>query len=401
MSRGERSHTPSDYGLRGQVSDGSLREWERGLSSAVEELYGLSPLQEGLLFHTLLQDGGDSYVVQHSYQLSGVDLRACRRSWELLLERHSILRSGFFGTELEVPVQGVYAQVPLPVREEDYRGLGKEAQKEALDRYKEADRREGFDLRRAPLLRLSFLRVEESVYEVVWTQHHLLSDGWSNQVLLNEWRGYYEVLVSGGEPDTGRPDRYGDYIRYLAGRDLQEEESYWRGYLSGLTEGSLLPFIGAGVERNRGGNKYGSRLLPIAGAQAEQLFGYVREQRVTVNTLVQGVWSYLLHRYTGREEVVYGGWCRAVRRSCRRWRAEWGYTSTRCRCARGWRGSGRWAIGCGVCRRSSWGAGNTSIRRFGGCRVGARFGGTGSTACWCMRTTRCSGCRSGAAPGCG
>ena len=60
------------------------------------------------------------------------------------------------------------------------------------------------------------------------------------------------------------------------------------------------------MERNRGGNKYGSRLLPIAGAQAEQLFGYVREQRVTVNTLVQGVWSYLLHRYTGREEVVYG-----------------------------------------------------------------------------------------------
>ena len=169
----------------------------------MEGLYRLSGLQEGMLFHGLYEGRGrgGSYVTQMSFEAEGLEVGAFKGSWAAVLRRHSILRSGFYAEGLRVPVQCVYREVRMPVAEADYRGMKEEEQEGAIRAYEEADRERGFDFGVAPLMRVSLLRIGEGRWRVLWTVHHLLLDGWSKSVLMEEFLRTYEGLVRGEEMD--------------------------------------------------------------------------------------------------------------------------------------------------------------------------------------------------------
>jgi len=180
------------------------------------------------------------------------------------------------------------------------------AQASALKEYEAADRARGFDFKSAPLMRLGLIRLEENRYRMLWTSHHLLFDGWSMSILMEEFLSTYELLLSGQAPAEKEEDRYEDYIRYLERRDRDAEEHYWRNYLGGISQGTLLPFVRMTKERTKGRGKYGSLSLVLDEAATGRIQGYVQSHRLTLNTLMQGIWAMLLHKYTGNAEVVYG-----------------------------------------------------------------------------------------------
>ncbi|MHA4812685.1 condensation domain-containing protein, partial [Flavitalea flava] len=236
-------------------------------------------------------------------------------SWAFLIQRHTILRSGFYPSVFAQPVQAVYREAVLPIVEKDYRNLSSAGQETAIRIYAETDRQQGFDYRVAPLMRISLLRLGETRYRMLWTHHHILLDGWSVQVLVEELLTCYEGLVTGkGLPrqescidqSANGEDNYGDYIHYLSGVDREKEEAYWRGYLSGVTEGTLLPFITATAARNKGAAVYQENAWHLSAAETNQIVRFSQRHRLTVNTLMQGVWSYLLYRYSGQSDIVYG-----------------------------------------------------------------------------------------------
>jgi amino acid adenylation domain-containing protein/non-ribosomal peptide synthase protein (TIGR01720 family) len=305
-------YTPSDFGLGGAVSDEELDELieEAGKLSCgaggISGLYRMTGLQEGMLFHGLYEGIGGSYIDQLVCGLGGIRKDWFGEVWGWLLRRHSALRSGFYYDIMRLPVQCVYREVKLGVDEIDCRGMGAEEREEYVQEYGRRDRERGFDFREAPLMRVALLRMGEQEYRMVWTWHHILFDGWSMEVLMKEFLDGYELLSGGGKLDETREDRYEEYIRYVGGRSKTEERAYWEEYMRGIEGGTLLPFIGGTMLRTKGGGRYGEERLRIGGREAARLMRYASRHRITINTVMQGVWSYLLHRYSGKEDVVYG-----------------------------------------------------------------------------------------------
>src|SRR4029078_3982623 len=117
----------------------------------------------------------------------------------------------------------------------------------------------------------------------------------------------YEALVTGKATGIKKEeDRFEDYIRYIENQDKEQEENFWRTYLAGLELGPLLPFIETTAGRTRGDGIYGSAHLQIDRATTAKIQNFAQKNHLTVNTIMQGVWSSLLHQYTGSNDVVYG-----------------------------------------------------------------------------------------------
>ncbi len=306
-------YTPSDYGLSAEVTYQELdrfmeepyRNYKR--KHQVENIYRLSGLQQGMLFHGLYDEGaGGGYIEQFGCDLIGANLELLMDSWSAVIRHHSILRSAFYYDSFSVPVQCVYREITLPVEELDYRGMDEASMTLALQEYEAADRAIGFDFKSAPLMRLCLIRLEENRYRMLWTYHHIVFDGWSMPVLMEEFLDTYDLLVSEQDVPEASEDCYEDYIRYLEHRDKASEEQYWRGYLEGISHGTLLPFIRRTAERTKGGGEYGSLSLRLDSSATARLQSYAQSHRLTVNSLIQGIWALLLHKYTGDQEVLYG-----------------------------------------------------------------------------------------------
>jgi non-ribosomal peptide synthase protein (TIGR01720 family) len=195
-------YTPSDYGLGAEIRykelDGFLKETYRGKQRAesIDGLYRLSTLQEGMLFHGLYDAGAGTYLDQLACTVTAPDLELFSKSWNHVLKEHGILRTAFYHDEFTVPVQCVYRML-IAVKVEDYSHLKGKEQAAAIKEYEKADRIKGFDFKAPPLMRLSLLRLAEDRYHMLWTWHHVLMDGWSLQIVLEEFLSNYKLLVSG------------------------------------------------------------------------------------------------------------------------------------------------------------------------------------------------------------
>ena len=305
--------TPSDYGLGEIVANAELDQFLDAPYAGggtrrdhITGLYRLSSLQEGMLFHGLYDGNTGVYMQQLCCALDAPDIAVLKDSWQQLLQHRSVLRSSFFANVFRIPVQCVHAQVTIPFEELDYRHLSATAQEEAWTAYEAADLVKGFDFNTPPLMRIALIRLTDEQYRMVWTFHHLLLDGWSGSVVVEELLQTYELLLAGKKPAVAEEEKYEDYIRYLERRDPEEEMLYWKGYLASVSGGTLLPFISATAERTKGKGTYEVQEMQLTGAKAKQLLSYAQQHRITVNTVIQGVWAYLLYRYTGQQQVTYG-----------------------------------------------------------------------------------------------
>ncbi|HEX8128490.1 MAG TPA: amino acid adenylation domain-containing protein [Pyrinomonadaceae bacterium] len=291
------------------MSQSQVKSRSSNKSGNVEDIYLLSPLQEGLLFHSLYSPETDSYLQQLRFTIrGGLDVQAFEHAWQRVIERHPILRTGFVWERQEKPLQVVRRSVKLPWTELDWRGLSRQEQQERFVALLEEDRLIGFDFAKAPLLRMTVVRMADDVYELFCTLHHLLTDGWSTSILIKEIFAYYNAAAEGREPQLARPRPYRDYIDWLSRQDLAEAEQFWRGMLGGfnvptplIADPSLPPAAPAaavtGTEIQR------AWLSP---ATTERLQALARRNGITLNTLVLGAWSLLLSRYSGEPDVVFG-----------------------------------------------------------------------------------------------
>src|SRR5947209_15077861 len=187
----------------------------------IADIYPLSPLQEGMLFHSLYSPNSGVYVEQLSCALEGpLNAAAFARAWERAVERHAVLRTAFVWKSQKRPLQAVQRRVELPLVSEDWSALAAVEREARLAAFLAADRRRGFELGRAPLLRLALLRFGTANHRLVWTSHHLLLDGWSMPLLLSEVLRYYAAFAGGGDLALTAPRPYRDYIAWLGSRDL-------------------------------------------------------------------------------------------------------------------------------------------------------------------------------------
>ena len=273
----------------------------------IEDAYPLTSVQEGMLFHTLVDPDAGNYIEQFLCRVRGeLDLAALRESWQQLVVRHPALRTTIHWTELDQPYQVVHRRAEHPLDYQDWRELTTSQQEERLIDYLASDRRRSFASDQPPLSRLALLRVGEDVHQLVWSIHHVVIDGWCLSLLLHEVLDIYEAIRRGSEPKP-RPSRpFRDYVAWLQHRDEKRAESYWRQALSGMTVPTPLGLEGL-ASNGRSSREYSSeRHVRLPAAVTTALQAVVRSHQLTLSTLVQGAWSLLLSRYSGAGDVLFG-----------------------------------------------------------------------------------------------
>ncbi|MGI5499875.1 non-ribosomal peptide synthase/polyketide synthase [Lentzea sp. CA-135723] len=287
--------TPSDFPLA--RLDQAAVDRLAGDGRDVEDVYPLTPLQEGMLFHGLADPSSTAYFDQVRLRLTGVDdPRALGEAWQRVVDRTPVLRGALEWEGVDRPVQVIRSRVDLPVAHHDLRGLSEE------DWEPDAAR---LDLRQAPLMRIDLARLSGDEVVLVWTFHHVLLDGWSLAQVFAEVCELYRAITAGRAPEvvTRRPFR--DYLRWLDAQDRSEAERHWRGVLAGFSSPTALPY-----DRSPGRDHAteSSTTVPVAltAEQTDRLRHTARRHGLTVNTVVQGAWALLLARHSGESDVVFG-----------------------------------------------------------------------------------------------
>ncbi|MGA4844594.1 condensation domain-containing protein [Streptomyces sp. G45] len=270
--------------------------------SGLQDILPLTPLQEGLLFHSVYDEGApDVYLVQQAIDLEGdLDVAALRAAGQGLLDRHANLRAAFRYSGVKQPVQLIPHRAELPWHEVDLTHLPQAERQAAADRALEEDRLTRFDVGRPPLLRFTLIRLGGQRYRFVLTNHHILLDGWSKPMLVRELLALYAAKGDASGLPRVRP--YRDYLGWLARQDRGAALDAWRGVLDGL-DGPTLVAPGAGERTPR---VPGRLERELDSAAYQDLAALARARGLTLNTLVQGAWAVVLGRLTGRDDVVFG-----------------------------------------------------------------------------------------------
>jgi amino acid adenylation domain-containing protein/non-ribosomal peptide synthase protein (TIGR01720 family) len=273
----------------------------------VEDIYPLSPLQQGLLFHSLASPRSGVYLQQFRCAISGdLQVEVFRQAWRGLLDRHPVLRTAFLWTDLDRPLQVVRRKVELPWNEEDWRGLSEAESERRFDLLLELDRERGFDLGKAPLMRFCLRQTGADRWYFAWSFHHILFDGWSLPLLLREVIQGYEATLRGVEIPWPERRPYREYIAWLQAQDLEKAEAFWRRTLRGFK--APTPLLSVKTHRRPGesGDGYHRLELGLAVEETNRLQDWARRNQLSLNTLVQGAFAVLLARYSRSRDVVFG-----------------------------------------------------------------------------------------------
>lgn len=274
----------------------------------IEDVYPLSPMQQGMLFHSLYAPGSGVDIQQIVGNLpEALDAPAFEQAWQQVIARHPPLRTSFHWQDMDQPRQYVHKHLTCPLHFHNWQHLSPTEQEAHLDRFLRADRGRGFNLNQPPLMRLTLFCCGPAAYRFVWTFHHILLDGRSFPLVIKELFAFYKAIRRGQNLRLEPPRPYRHYIDWLGRQDFSTAKAFWRGLLQGVTGPTPLPGAGTGPEAG-----YGVQQITLPNALTNSLQLLANRQQITFNTLVQGTWALLLGGYSGLDDVVFG-----VVRACR------------------------------------------------------------------------------------
>mgnify|MGYP006277890017 CR=1 FL=1 len=270
----------------------------------IQDIYPLSPMQQGMLFHSIYSPESGTYVEQTNAELRGaLNINAFANAWRKVVERNPILRTAFVWEGVDEPLQVVLNDVDFEIRFEDWREKSPHQQQTELQGILEQDRQSGFVLTEAPLMRIMLFQLQDELFKMVWSHHHLLLDGWSQPLLMGELLTLYDAFDKNRSIDLPERPEYRQYIDWLEAQDTTQAEHYWQQTLAGFTSPTpLLADYSVMTETN----DYATLTRMLSPELSKRLYDFAHRTGITLNTLVQAVWSLVLSRYSNEREVVFG-----------------------------------------------------------------------------------------------
>ncbi|MEM9161530.1 MAG: alpha/beta fold hydrolase [Cyanobacteria bacterium P01_F01_bin.4] len=313
--------TPSDF----PDADFSQPELDNFISQLTQKadmapktiaaIYPLVPLQQAFLWHSLQASPQAGLLHMRGTLRGELDPTLLKQAWEVVVSRHPALRTAVHWETVKHPLQVVSHQVSLPWQQLDWRN--QKTPQQALTGFLATDRDLGFDFTQAPITRLTLIRLGETEYELIWTCHHLMLDGWSGFLVINEVLDTYETLRRGQPLSTTPVSPYQTYLRWLKQQDEAAAAAFWRKELKGFSAPTPLPigFDWAGEQGSKGAGESTSPPhplptthypLPLPSETTATLQDFLRAHRLTLSTFLQGIWALLLYRYSGQSDVLFG-----------------------------------------------------------------------------------------------
>ncbi|MBT2375191.1 non-ribosomal peptide synthetase [Pseudomonas fluorescens] len=279
-------------------------------ASAIEDVYPLTPMQEGLLLHTLLEPGTGLYYMQDRYRInSALDPERFAQAWQAVIARHEALRASFCWNVGEDMLQVIHKPGSTPIEYLDWSADPETEQEPRLQALLKQEREAGFDLLNQAPFHLRLIRVGEARYWFMMSNHHILIDAWCRSLLMNDFFEIYMALGEGREAQLAIPPRYRDYIAWLQRQNLAEARQWWQRNLQGFERTTPIPSDRPFLREHAGhsggmvvGDCY-TRLDVQDGAQLREL---AQAHQLTVNTFAQAAWALVLRRLSGDRDVLFG-----------------------------------------------------------------------------------------------
>ncbi|HLP47317.1 MAG TPA: amino acid adenylation domain-containing protein, partial [Candidatus Kapabacteria bacterium] len=297
--------TPADFTFKGlsiETVDRLMKEYPH-----VEDIYTLTPMQEGLLFHALADDTSHSYFEQMSYRLHGqFDVDLIEKSLNELFKRHDVLRTAFVSKGIERPVQMVLKDRNIDFYYEDISQLRQRQEKENfIETFKKRDKDRSFDLNKEPLMRVAIFRIAESEFEFTWSYHHILMDGWCLGIINTEFFKIYTSYLANKPYRLPEVRPYRTYIQWLERLDSEKSARYWENYLDSFEEQTGIPRIEISTKQE---NRYKNETFDVEldKEKTASLNRLASGNYVTLNIVTQALWGILVGKYNGKEDVVFG-----------------------------------------------------------------------------------------------
>ncbi len=303
-SREKLEPTPSDFTYKGL----SIEKIDRLIAEypGIEDIYTLTPMQEGMLFHALADGSSHSYFEQISYHLHGeLDIYLVEKSLNELFIRHDILRTAFVYQDVECPLQLVLTDRVVDFYYEDISKIRERKEKEIfIEKFKRKDKNRLFNLSKDVLMRVMILGVDKAEYEFTWSFHHIMMDGWCLGILITEFFEIYTAYLENRPYRLPELKPYRTYIQWLEKQDKEKSIRYWENYLESFDEQTGVPRTKIAKEGN--GIIIATVSVELAREKTAGLNKLVSRNRVTLNTAVQTLWAILLGKYIGKEDVIFG-----------------------------------------------------------------------------------------------
>ncbi|MGG4404334.1 condensation domain-containing protein, partial [Paenibacillus amylolyticus] len=283
------------------------------LGSNIENIYSLTPVQEGMLYHKLMNSDSSAYIVQHLFELNGlINEQKVEDAIQLVAMKHEVLRTSIVYEKLTIPRQIILKNRTIEYERIDLSDIAVHDLNNKMDTIAQLDVDRGFDLQRDSLLRVKLVYMGSNQYKMLWTFHHIIIDGWSLSILFSDFKTYYDMLDRGKslqsimsivEVDKKSNEKYGDYVKWLEQQNVDEGITYWDNLLSdydGAADIKSMEQLPLAMET------VSLSTMKLSKEQTARLQNLAATHHTTMNTMVETAWGMLLQLYTGAKDVVYG-----------------------------------------------------------------------------------------------
>lgn len=307
VGRKQQELTPSDVMLKNvtMAELDQLVERTRDMGE-LQNVYALTPMQKGMLFHSLMDAESGAYFEQTTFDLHGrFQADIFQDSLNHLAQRHEIFRANFISGWQDEPVQVIFRRKDVGFKCEDLRHLDDQERDAYVKEFIRKDKAAGFDLSRDALMRVAILRTGDEDYYFVWSSHHILMDGWCVALVTDEVFEAYFAAVEHREPKLAPVTPYSQYIEWLEAQDVGAAASYWKDYLLGYDQQTSIPTGKVGVKAD--GAQFEHILCDLGKDLTGRMEMVAKQHHVTANTLLQTAWGLLLQKYNGSDDAVFGG----------------------------------------------------------------------------------------------
>lgn len=294
-------YTPSDFPLV-SLNQEQLDDIVADVGvEKLQDIYPITPMQQGLMLHTLLKPGTGIYFMQYRYQIKGqFDHEHFTKAWQQVVARHEVLRTAFRRYH-DHSLQVVYKEGRSPVEILDWRDLSEAEQDSQLQVWMQERVKESFDLSIPTQLAITLIRTGDECYQLVRSFHHILMDAWCFSLLMNDFLRFYRAAQEDELLSLPSPRPYRDYIRWLEGQDRERAENFWRDTLTGFE--APTKFSIESEQSTKGVKDHVSRLTVD---ETQWLQALAQQNETTLNTLVQAAWGLVLSRYSNDNDIIFG-----------------------------------------------------------------------------------------------
>ncbi len=273
--------------------------------SNIKQVYAPSAMQESMLDSVLDTDHNQTYFRQETYRIDGdLQPQLVEAALSILVGRHDSLRTVFSRKKADRWLQVVLTDWPAGFYYEDLRNRGSQAERDAYAAlYKTLDRKKGIDCTKEALVRVAVLQLADQQFELIWSYHHAIIDGWSIALLMNEYVATYTSLVNRVDNNLPEPVQYGTYIDWLNAQDREESGRFWQQYLADYSQATGLPKMKRSAGPHPGFSQVG---FTIPASETAALTKLAKRSKTTFSVLIQAVWGILLSKLNNTTDTVFG-----------------------------------------------------------------------------------------------